>query len=65
MTFDIFYVTIVFMGVYICKSYYENDVDSFWDNIGPYYKAPVVYGLLIIFLQLIYMPVMFIFTGHL
>lgn len=65
MMFDIFYVTTVLMGVYICKTHYNGNVDEFWDNVGPYYKLPVIYGLLIIFLQLIYMPVMVIFTGHL
>jgi hypothetical protein len=65
LTFDIFYAIMLFLTVYLCMKYYDNDVDLFWENSDPIFTKILVRGILIILLQSIYFPVMFVITGHL
>lgn len=64
LTYDIAYVIIFFYGTNICNKYYDGDVDKFFELAPKAFINTIVFGMFIVFLQLIYFTVSLIWRGH-
>ena len=62
---DMFYGILFPYVLYVCSRYYNNDPELMWKNQPPVYLTLTSWGIIIIMLQIIYFPVLFLITGKL
>jgi hypothetical protein len=64
LTFDIFYFIVFYYGIYICNKFYGKDVDFFYVKADKGFIKTITFGMLIVLLQILYFPLMWLCKGH-